>query len=280
MDDKDRIPYLLLLLDEADVFIESCGEVKYQPFDALKDIQSIGVGRFKFVIAGLRNIVRFKRETALSNNSVLTQLDAMTVKPFTNSEARELLEVPLHYLGLEFPKEKESLIALILATTNYFPGLIQMYCAKLIGAMRSSDYANYSDTDTPIYEVSEEHIKKVLADAEFTQQIREKYMITLRLDEDNYYYLIALLMAWLYHINGYRSGYSAIDIKKAGTDLEISKISSLEDSKLEALMEELRELNVLRSTDEHHYLFTRLTFFQMMGTQSTVDDELEKYMGQ
>lgn len=276
--DNKRIPYLLLLLDEADVFIDSCAAVNYQPFDALKDIQSIGAGRFKFVIAGLRNIVRFKRE-ALGNNSVLTHLQPMTVKPFNTSEARELMEIPLHYLGLRFPKEKESLITLILATTNYFPGLIQMYCAKLINAMRNKDYANYDEVDTPIYEVSEEHIKKVLADPEFMEQIREKYIITLKLDEDNYYYLIALLMAYLYHSNGYNEGYSAADIKSAGIELEIEKISNLENAKLESFMEELKELNVLRNTDETHYLFTRFTFFQMMGTRAEVEDKLVEYMG-
>lgn len=276
----NRIPYLLLLLDEADTFIESCGgTVNYKPFDALKEIQSIGSGRFKFVIAGLRNIVRFKRES-LGNNSVLTHLEPMTVKPFNTSEARELLEIPLHYLGLRFPKEKESLITLILATTNYFPGLIQMYCAKLIDAMRNKDYADYNEVDTPIYEVSEDHIKKVLADSEFTQQIREKYIITLKLDEDNYYYLIALIMAFLYHNNGYNDGYSAADIKAAGTDLEIAKIATLDNDKLVSFMEELKELNVLRNTDNTHYLFTRFTFFQMMGTRTEVDDKLEEYMGE
>ena len=72
----------------------------------------------------------------------------MTVKPFKPAEARELMEIPLHYLGLEFPKENESLITLILATTNCFPGLIQMYCAKLLTAMRSKDYAGYDEADT------------------------------------------------------------------------------------------------------------------------------------
>ena len=57
LDDKEeRIPYLLLLLDEADTFIESCTEVNFKPFDALKEIQNIGMDRFKFVIAGLHNI--------------------------------------------------------------------------------------------------------------------------------------------------------------------------------------------------------------------------------
>ncbi len=276
--EKDKIPYLLLLLDEADAFIESCETINYRPFDALKEIQNIGVGRFKFVIAGLRNIVRFKREAALGNNSVLTHLEAMTVKPFHSAEARELMEIPLHYLGLEFPKENESLITLILASTNYFPGLIQMYCAKLLSAMRNKDYAGYDEADTPVYEISEDHIKKVLADPEFMEQIREKYIITLKLDEDNYYYLIALIMAYLYHANGYNEGYSAEDIKNAGKALDIAKIARLNDDKLSAFMEELKELNVLRSTDDTHYLFTRFTFFQMMGTSSEVDDKLVEYM--
>lgn len=273
-----RIPYLLLLLDEADAFIESCEAVNYKPFDSLKDVQGIGTGRFKFVIAGLHNIIRFKREAALSNDSVLTHLEAMTVRPFNISEARELMEIPLHYLGLRFPKEKESLVTLILATTNYFPGLIQMYCAKLLDAMRKKDYAGYDEVDSPIYEVSEEHIKKVLADPEFMQQIWEKYIITLKLDEDNYYYLIALLMAHLYQTNGYSRGYAPEDIKEAGTELGISRIAALDITKLTALMEELRELNVLRSTDENHYLFTRFTFFQMMGTNTEVADKLLEYM--
>ena len=69
------------------------------------------------------------------------------------------------------------------------------------------------------------------------------------------------------------------DIKHAGVELEIEKIASLENTKLESFMEELKELNVLRSTDETHYLFTRFTFFQMMGTRAEVDDKLVEYMG-
>ena len=74
----------------------------YMPFDALKDIQGVGPGRFKFVVAGLRDIVRFKKNIALSNNSVLTHLSSLTVTPFKSTEARELLEVPLSYLVSAF----------------------------------------------------------------------------------------------------------------------------------------------------------------------------------
>ena len=275
---QNPIPYLLLLLDEADTFIESSEAIKYAPFDSLKDIQ--GTGKFKFVVAGLHNVVRFKREAALGSNSVLTHLEAITVKPFSLSEARELLEVPLHFLGLRFPngKDSEFLIPTILSSANYFPGLIQMYCAKLLQAMRENNYAGYDEVNSPIYEVSAEHIKKILADTEFTREIREKFEITLGVDEDKYYDAIVLIMAYLYHENGYSRGYDAHDIKKVSEEFEITKISELSIDKLNAFLEELKDLNIFRNTDATHYLFARLNFYQMMGSQSEVEDKMFAYM--
>lgn len=282
-DDKlPYIPYLLLLLDEADTFIESCESVNFQPFDALKDIQSVGMDRFKFVIAGLHNIVRFKRDAALSNNSVLTHLTSITIKPFDNREARQLLEEPLYYLGLRFPKDKQSLVSLILANTNYFPGLIQLYCANLIEAMRKNDYAGYDQVDTPVYEVNPNHIKKVLSDSYFMNQIREKFEITLKLDEDNMYYIIALLMAYLYHQNANfateSEGFSAKDIIEAAKEYSVKKVATQKEDVIEGLMQELMELNILRQTVNDLYLFSRYSFFQMMGTSADVEDKLEQYM--
>ena len=275
----DCIPYLLLLMDEADVFIESCESVGYQPFDALKDIQSIGSGRFKFVVAGLRNIVRFKREVALGNNSVLTHLESLTVKPFKSMEARELLEVPLSYLGFRFPKDNDTevLISTIFGTTNYFPGLLQLYCAKLIEAMRR-DYAGYSESETPPYIVKKDHIKKVLAEQSLQQDIREKFFITLKVGEDDYYYIIALLVAYHYHGNKSQNGCSASDLIELADTYSVGKISTLNSESLAALMEEMCELNVLQHTGDGHYRFTRHSFCQMMGTVQQIEDELLDYM--
>lgn len=276
-DESRPIPYLLLLLDEADAFIESCEEVNFSPFDALKDIQNIGTGRFKFVIAGLRNIVKFTK-SALANNSVLTHLGHTTITPFDYSEARELLEKPLYYLGLRFPKDNEALISLIFANANYFPGLIQLYCAKLVEAMTKGDYADYDENDAPIYTVTQEHIKKVLAEDGFLQQVREKFEITLKLDEDNYYYIIALLLAMLYHELGYSSGYSASDILTEGQAYGIDKIEDAGLDKIKVYMEELCELNVLRKLADDKYVFNRYNFFQMMGSCHEIEDKLMECM--
>ena len=278
-DEEDRIPYFLLMIDEADVFIESSEEVEYQPFEALKDIQSIGSGRFKFVVAGLRNIVRFKKAVALGNNSGLTHLGDLTVRPFKAMEARELLEVPLSYLGFRFAKDAETevLISTIFGTTNYFPGLIQLYCTKLIEAMKR-DYAGYTESETPPYIVKKDLIKKVLAEQSLQQDIREKFFITLKVDEDDYYYILALLTANHYHSNKSQNGCSARELLELADALAISKIADLEESKVLALLEEMRELNILQHIGDGRYRFARHSFCQMMGTAHQIDDELEKYM--
>ena len=278
-DESKRIPYFLLLLDEADTFIESCEKIGYAPFDELKDIQSIGSSRFKFVVAGLRNVVRFNRDAALGNNSVLTHLSSLTVKPFRYTEARELLEVPLSYLGFRFPDDEktDSLVSNICGTTNYFPGLIQLYCAKLIEAMKQ-DYAGYPETTTPPYYVREEHIKRVLADKTLTSQIKEKFDITLKVDEDDYYYIIALLCAYVYHVSG-KNSFSAEDILSQASEYMIVKIDSLGVNRVDALMKEMCELNVLQDTGNGSYRFARYSFYQMMGTLTEIEDEILKYGG-
>ena len=278
-DKEDPIPYFLLMIDEADVFIESSEEIEYQPFEALKEIQSIGAGRFKFVVAGLRNIIRFKRAVALGKNSMLAHLDSLTVKPFKTLEARELLEVPLSYLGFRFPKENETdmLVSTIFGTTNYFPGLIQLYCTKLIEAMKR-DYAGYSESETPPYYVKKEHIKKVLAEQSLQQDIREKFDITLKVDDDDYYYIIAILVAYHYHANKSQNGCNAEELLELANGFSIGKLTKLDKEKISALMEEMAELNVLQNTGDGHYRFTRHSFCQMMGTKTQLDDELLKYM--
>ena len=273
-----KIPYLLLLLDEADAFIESCAEINYQPFDVLKDIQSVGPGRFKFVVAGLRNVVRFNRDAALSNNSVLTHLSSLTVTPFKSNDARELLQVPLHYLGFRFPNDSKTdmLISNIFGTTNYFPGLLQLYCTKLIEAMQR-DYAGYNESETPPYYVREEHIKKVLADKTLEEQIREKFEITLKVGDDDYYYQIAVLVAFHYHEEKTQSGCSPAKLLSIAKDYGLPKISALTVEEVHALMEELRELNVLQLVGNGNYRFTRLSFCEMMGLPKDIDDKIMSF---
>ena len=283
-DAPTKIPYFMLMLDEADKFIDSCAENNYAPIVALAKIQQEDYdgSRFKFVIAGLRNIIRFEREKTFSNNSILPTLKSLTIKPFNVEDARQLLEVPLRYLGLYFPEnKKDSLILTILETANYFPSLIQLYCEKLVKALFEAGYAGY-DADTPIYRISEEHIKKVLADREFTKDIKTKIEITLRLGEDKYYFVIANLLAHLYYKQNNLEGYSPREILNAAAEFGLIKEPLLpnEEEKVGALMEELCELNILRKTGEDKYLFSRQRILSIVGALNEVEETLLKLMAE
>ena len=276
LNDSRSIHYLLLMLDEADAFLESCEEVGYSPFNALKDIQQgTEQGRFKFVVAGLRNVVRFAK-TATSGNSVLPHLKRLAVKPFTSQEARMLLEQPLFYLGFRFPAEDSDLVPMILATANYFPGLIQLYCAKLVEALKKN-YGDFDERETPPYIVEEGLIKKVLADSDFLNQIKEKFEITLKVGDDPYYYILALALAYLYRNEKRDEGYSVSDIASVISDLAIGCMANMTKEQVEALLAELVELNVLKVSSEGRYLFSRYNFLSMMGSAEEVDDALLSY---
>ena len=271
-DGPKKIPFLLLLLDEADAFIEDCSKDNYHEFDELKQMQDEGY--FKFVVAGLRNVVKFSRDAAaVANNSVLPHMASRTVKPLPRNEALELLEKPLAYLGMRFPEDKQALVASILASTNYFPGLIQFYCARLIEAMKDN-YAGYREGEVPPYVITEKQIKKVLGDKEFRDQVVEKFQITLRLDADDYYYIIALAVAVLDYENPNAEGFTADDVINECAEYEVGKIIDKTSDQIEALMEEMKDLNVFRTVSENHYVFSNYNFRQILGDKNKVEEDL------
>ena len=277
-----KINYLLLMLDEADYFIDSCESVNYSPFDQLKDVQlNVDPGRFKFVVAGLRNVMRFKNDMAVSNNSVLMHLDSITVMPFKTQDAKMLLEEPLYYLGFRFNDEKTHLVPMIMATANYFPGLIQMYCAKLIETLKDQ-YAGYNENDTPPYDVNEELIQKVLADSDFQEQIRNKFMMTLKMGDDDFYYILALIIAYLNRSSTKGEGCSAEDILQVAQEFNTKRFNQMSIEQINALLIEMCEMNILRMTFENgnnsKYLFSRYNYNSMMGNQKEIEDQLVEYM--
>lgn len=112
-----RINYLLLMLDEADTFIQTSGDTADQPITALKSLPS---DQFKLVMAGLHNLSRYNREVT-HGNSNLIHLNYIIVRQFRREEATKLLTSILAYLGFRF---NQKIIDNILASTYNYPGLI------------------------------------------------------------------------------------------------------------------------------------------------------------
>ena len=221
-------------------------------------------------------VVRFYKDEALGNNNQISKLPSLVVKPFELEDAAKLLKEPLRCLGLYFSDDEnsDSLAIMILETTNYFPGLIQLYCAKLIEALSKSDYASYKETDSPVYEIKEGHIQSVLSDENFNEQIKNKINMTLRLGDDKFYYVIAHLMAWRYHNDEATDGYSAKDILQTAAKYGLENLLPQNVEQVEALLKELCYLNILREAGKGKYLFVRQRFLNMMGTTDEIGDEI------
>jgi hypothetical protein len=273
------ITYLLVMLDEADTFIADCANYSYRPLAELKDVQQSLPGRFKYVLAGLHDVVRFNREVALGRNSVITHMSAIKITPFQPEVAEKLLTEPMSCLGIAFPDK--VIVSQILAATNYFPCLIQLYCEKLIQSIREIDYAGYNMDYVPPYHVTEDHLKQILMDKSFTDQIQHKLEITLRLDD--HYFPLALLMRYMYSYDpqSVKKGYTASVLLDRARDLKITALAGLTTEKMNALMEELQDLNVFRSTVDHDtYLLANKNFRDLLGADEEVLNNLIPYIGE
>lgn len=271
-----KIGYLLLMLDEADTFILSCQEVGHRPIALLKNLMP---GQFKIVMAGLHTLSRFNRDIALHGNSLFAHLSSINVKPFERPEAVKLLTNTLAYLGLRF--KDESVISLILAKTNYFPGIIQLFCLKLLEAMRNIDYAGYREFETPPYEITQSHFEKVLADENFMAEINNKLEMTLFVEEKghSHYHIIALLIAYLCLKQPNENGYTLEEILQLAKNDDIKRITSLKPEQLRELLDEMWDLNILTSKD-NRYSFATKGFREMLGDPLAIREKIDEYFAE
>lgn len=275
MDDnpETRIHYLLLMLDEADKFIGTSSETDDQPITALKSLPS---DRFKLVMAGLHNLSRYNRRS-MHGNSNLIHLTPITIRQFRREEATKLLTSILAYLGFELTQE---IIDNILASTYNYPGLIQLYCQKLLEAMKNDDYAGYAESNTPTYKVTESHYKKVLSDTTFTDIVAQKFEATLFTEEEgrSNYHIIALILAYLYYTepNKNEKGYTYEELMGVAEEYHINRVTSLKSEQLSEILSEMLDLNVIKKMDGN-YCFTTDGFRKLLGSQEKVEKSLSEY---
>lgn len=273
---KKKIDKLMILYDESDHFLVDAAKNQNRPIEVLKDLRDYVPGHFKFIFAGLHNVIRFDRKQ-LGDNTVFAQLDHLVVKPFGYLEANELLLKPLSYLGFEI--RNQNIISTILAQTNYFPGLIQYYGKNLVESVRSQYKSQlFNDCNTPPYPLDESYLKDLLKDEKFRHKIDDMFMITLELDKDNYYAIIALVVAYQYQYEQQRVVPVTIDtIRDVCSTYEVHKVADMRDEQVQALIDEMVNLNILHREEGGGYVFNRYNFYMMMGDWDDIERKLREY---
>lgn len=193
---------VMLLLDEADRFFEQDSHNDFVETRRLKQLMEATDRRFKVVFAGLHNVLRM---TEQANHPLAHLGEPIRIGPFVGEqelrEAELLVRGPMAAAGFEF--ESRSLVVRILAQTNYFPSLIQLYCHHLLNHMLDR-LKGQTRLPGPRYSISDRDVEAVYSSGALRNEIRTRFRLTLQLDPR--YELIAYALAYDLLRNRYPKG--------------------------------------------------------------------------
>jgi RNA polymerase sigma factor (RpoD-like family) len=271
VDNQRRI---LLLLDEADNFLEADSKEDFPRCDELRRLMLETNRRFKVVFAGLHNVLRTTRQV---NHPLAHFGKPICIGPLLNNgemrAARALVERPLASLGYRF--ESLDLITRILSQTNYYPSLIQLYCDQLLKHISNPDTATFDPQTSPPYVITSGHVEEAYQSQDLRQAIRDRFKLTLGLDKR--YEVIAYSIAYgsLESAEGRVDGFSVSWIRDEilyWWSEGFRGRSSVDE--IRALLEEMVGLGILRVTNEGSFTLRTLNVALLMGTPEEIQEEL------
>ena len=272
----DRYPdgRILLLLDEADEFLNEESTRDYPVTRVLKTLMERTNGRFKVVFTGLHNVMRSSR----APNNPLIHLKTVEIGPlYANGESRaafQMVRRPFAALGYVF--EDDSLIMSILAACNYYPILINLFCRKLLDKLRSRiDTSSDDPTRGPI-KITKRLVADIQEDASLREEVRHYFQYSL--DLDLRYEILANWLAGEYLQKRMDSakGLAASEIRSAVTALWPEGFRGTAEHDFEALLMEMVGLAVLRLVNGGHYTFRNPNVLKLMGTASEISDRIQR----
>ena len=257
---------LLLLLDEADHFLLLDSENDFRESARLKGLMDETNRRFKVVFAGLHNVLRTTRH---ANHPLAHLGDPICVGAMTSNgewkEAQALVREPLQAVGCRFGRD--DLSTRILAHTNYYPSLIQLYGDELTRRLRDSDRA------FP-YAVDDDAIDDAYGSRELRDAIRERFLLTLQLDQR-------------YEVISYALAHEL----KEGADLDrgLTRDRILEEVtgwwpegfgsrnlEFDMLLQEMEGLGVLREIEPDRYTLRNPNILLLLGNREDFEKALTR----
>ena len=278
--EKGQISYLRIFVDEVDSLFEEFSENDYvalRPFILLRDNTKHKV---KFVFAGTHNVAATDIAES-ENNNLLHMGKPLCIKPLSNDDAMDLIQIPMSYLGFEIGKPQ---IELILSNTNNYPGLIHMFCNALIQAV-CRDYSQFCDESEtyPPYRISDAQMQTVFREQDIRKEIGQRVMATIRLN-CKYKTVSYLLAQKIYEDQdkGCRQlyGYTARELKEYHQqEFGQGIISQISEKDLTTLMEEMENMGILwKKRETQQFRFRQQDFLEYIGDRDKVLETLYELM--
>jgi hypothetical protein len=255
---------LLILLDEADAFLDSdsAGNT-FTNVDWCRRIREDSGRRAKFVFAGLHRTARFQ---SLLNQPLSHFGRPISVGPLRPQYAYDLLTRPLAALGFRFADEI-AIPARILALTNNMPALLQLFGAALVAHLTSQPVG----PGEPPSLVMEADVDAVFSNAELLDAFREKYVLTLNLDHR--YLVIAYAVAEAAFEHGTDATLSFAELANICRQAWPQGFASCGVDYLRALVTECVDLGIL-ATDSGRYRMRTPMVLRLLGTEEEVLEAL------
>ena len=257
---------LILLLDEADQFLVQDAKTDFLESTRLKGLMDETERRFKVVFAGLHNVLRTTRQ---ANHPLAHLGDPICVGAMLSNgewkQAQALVREPLQAVGCRF--DRDDLSTRILAQTNYYPSLIQLYGAELVHRLRDS-------TKPFPYEIGDDDIDGAYASRELRSAIRERFLLTLGLDQ-RYEVIAYALASELSGGNGLDRGLERVEIMEMAR-VWWSEGFELRDIEFDMLLHEMEGLGVLRAIERGRYTLRNPNILFLLGGREDIEEALNR----
>ncbi|QRM35050.1 RNaseH domain-containing protein [Microvirga sp. VF16] len=273
--DGDPRRRILLLIDEADTFVKADAAQEYTEFLALQKLMTGTGRRFKFILSGLHNVTRLVQ----TGNDPIKQIssDPQRIGPLMGAElkdAEDLVVRPFAALGMKFERRED--IWRILSHANYYPVLVQTYAKHLLEIV----HEEMKRGSNHVRVISRGLVSEVLERRQTSEEVRDKFVMTLRIDQR--YELLAYVVAHL--VLGHEAegiideGVTVREIRNAAVAfwprgfVDPNRFSLFED-----LVDEMEGLGILRRTAGNRWTLRSTAVTRLLGNRDEVDDILVEF---
>lgn len=256
---------LLLLLDEADKFLEAESAIGFPNISPLKDLFDSTGGRCKPIFAGLHKVQRLQN---VANTPLAHGGQDILIGPLTGGAALDLVVGPLQALGYDF--EEPTLVWRLLAHTNLQPGLIQIVCIGLIEHLE----ARALGADEPLVTITAADIDAVTQNPKIRRDIADRLRLTITLEDR--FHVIALVVAVMGMETDFRDTYTAAEIREHCELYWEDGFRGLNTAEFDLYLEEMEGLGVLSADGNGKYSMRSPNIVNMLGSKNELETALRE----
>ncbi|HEV8715618.1 MAG TPA: hypothetical protein VGX03_22670 [Candidatus Binatia bacterium] len=247
---------LLVLYDNADQFLNADAKDRFRVVEGLRKVMVDTQKRFKVIFAGGPSVHRFH---SLPYQPLASFGDPLMVGPLEPDAARKLVTEPFAALGYRFVEE--AAVLRILSYTNYYPGLVQLFCHELLTRLQERP-----DGDPPPYPVEQSDVEDIFRNRKVRDSIREQFEATLALDPRYQALTWSMIIGQQQAASGSSRAYTPVALRQIVQQWWPQGANPADEVHIQGLLEEMCGLGVLSRNGAEQYQLRNPNLMRLLGT--------------